>query len=303
MAANALSIYFTENEIKIAEGAYIKKKIHLSKCAQAKIPEECLQDSLIFHKENMREFLGGILTSNGMNAKKCHIVVDGNLIMAKNLVIPAVAESKLRKIIVADMVQVIGVPQNYIIDYEIKEVIKEGKSKSYNIMAAAIQKNKVKSCTDLLKSLKLKPETMNISNSTIEELALAEIGRDSTYIIADRFNENMTATILSNGKHMMSRSVGLNLSLVSIFNSSDGLANEVVSELSRIIGFYSSSQYGVRPKITNVYLTGDFAGDDNILEDISGALGVDTSFMGGDISADEKRMFTEYACAAGAFLK
>lgn len=282
------------------EGGSVKPLL----CSEAKIPEGVYSDSLVFNPDPAADFLRSALKDGGFTDKRCRLVVDGTLVSIKTLTTPAVSSSKIMRVVKTDMAQIIGTPSSYVLDYEILDRAKTVNGTTYSVMATAISKQKVESCAALLHTLGFNPELMTITNSSLAAFAMSCLPGDKTYIVADCFGESLTVSVISRGIRLLTRSIVLNLSLVNILNNSNGLANEVISELSRIVGFYNGSQRaGERPPIENVYLTGDFMGDQNVCENIRRILSIQTSYL--PVSASDPKdqdTLVRYAAAAGAVI-
>lgn len=270
-----ISILLCAGFVRLAEGKYDPRRgVFITNTAKSSLPDGMVGDGLSFEPEALAKFLTGLMRKHRFSERSCCLELDGCLVPIKVMTAPAVPTGKLKKIVASDMVQLIGSPSNYIIDYSVEDTVKGPEGDSHVLLVTALQRAKVAACYSAVRKAGLSAAMMTVSNSALSAFAGYYIGRDSTYIVADRTRGSLTLAAMSMGKCLLTRSVSLNLSLVNIFNSSDGLLNEVSSELSRTINFYGASQHGKRPPIERIYLTGDFASEPEIVAGIGAQLSV-----------------------------
>ena len=161
-----------DSHIKIAKREKGKIVVH-----SAQVPENLIKEGLIQVPHMVSDFLKDLRAQYKLPATECGIVVPDELVVCRNLTLPAMTVDQLKVNLPFEFTDYISdEPQKYVYDYALKEMIydEEGNPKEMNITGAVMSKESVDTYVRIFKNA-----GFNLKVLIPQEIAMTNVMRDA----------------------------------------------------------------------------------------------------------------------------
>lgn len=161
-----------DSHIKIAKREKGKIVVH-----SAQVPENLIKEGLIQVPHMVSDFLKDLRAQYKLPATECGIVVPDELVVCRNLTLPAMTVDQLKVNLPFEFTDYISdEPQKYVYDYALKEMIydEDGNPKEMNLTGAVMSKESVDTYVRIFKNA-----GFNLKVLIPQEIAMTNVMRDA----------------------------------------------------------------------------------------------------------------------------
>lgn len=211
---NYLSIDLGNSYIKVVEGRNQKNEIHIDKMFSVKLPEEVYSDGTI-HDENKFKLLLKAEVVSKVKATNTLLTLSPTSIIVRNMKIPSASDEEVYNMAKYELQELLPVDfEDYVFDYrKVRDLSEENSiEKLIEVQAAVMPAKLARSMFDLLKSLGLKPVSLNVNNSNAFKLFngnYSEIDFDKSYYALDLGGDSIGFTVIDHGNQVFSRTIDI----------------------------------------------------------------------------------------------
>ena len=283
-----LTIDITNESITVIEiTASEKKQTQIHNAIVFETPEDAYEDGNIKDKEKIASAIRSHLNENGITNKNAIFVLSSTKVVNREVMIPAVKESKVKGVISANSAEYFPVNiDDYIISHSILEtVVKEDKSKELRILAVAAPTYMVKGYYDVASLAGLTVESIDYIGNSMLQLIKTQTSANATTMVIQLGSESTVLNIVKGDTLLLQRTVpyGTNTAVQEVMdekgvdaatamtmlqndrlitvdfddNAVTGAFRYMINNIGRVMDYYSSKNPD-KP-IDEVYLTGDGA--------------------------------------------
>lgn len=180
MSKTVLGFDIGESNLKIVQQGSHGMEIH-----SIQMPDNLVQDGIVQMPHMMTDFLKGLKKEYGLPGGQCGLIVPDELVVCRNLTLPAMTEKQLEVNLPFEFSDYIsGEPQKYVYDYAVQEMIcnDAGEPVEMRLTGAVMSKDSVTSYVNMFKNAGFKLRTLipqEISLKNIMKVAVEE-GRVDT---------------------------------------------------------------------------------------------------------------------------
>lgn len=257
---------FVSNEtIQVVSGAAKGKKLIINSVITEPVKEGTIINGVITDASQLKNDIDQIFKNNKKLGKKINVIVDGSSINTKILEVPLLNEAKLMPFIETNYPEVEN-REKMLIDY----MVLEGKTEAggASVLSVLTEKDFVNEYSELITSLGIKIDTIDISLSSLIKLVKFGIKALGETFIVGVLDKNILALVLFvRGKFRFSRRIRI----VSEIGSEEILP-EMVKILSNMIQFNKSEK--TNADITDIYIGGFLPADNEIYKQLTDSLDV-----------------------------
>ncbi|MBE6842370.1 MAG: hypothetical protein E7510_06020 [Ruminococcus sp.] len=257
---------FVSNEtIQVVSGAAKGKKLIINSIITEPVKEGTIINGVITDASQLKNDIDQIFKNNKKLGKKINVIVDGSSINTKILEVPLLNEAKLMPFIETNYPEVEN-REKMLIDY----MVLEGKTEAggASVLSVLTEKDFVNEYSELITSLGIKIDTIDISLSSLIKLVKFGIKALGETFIVGVLDKNILALVLFvRGKFRFSRRIRI----VSEIGSEEILP-EMVKILSNMIQFNKSEK--TNADITDIYIGGFLPADNEIYKQLTDSLDV-----------------------------
>ncbi|MDO5559483.1 MAG: pilus assembly protein PilM [Oscillospiraceae bacterium] len=262
------SLFISNESVKIAAGEHSGKKIKVKTIINEQLDEGIMINGVIMDAPRLKTVLESVWKKNKSLSKKVNLTIDSSSLITKILEVPLLNESKLMTYISQNF-QDIENYENMLLDYMVLEPHTE--SGGASVLAVLAEKDFISEYTELLSSLGIKINKIDISLSCLIRIISFTKGKLGNTYIAAVFDKNIVVLVLFvNGKFRFSRRIRI----VSEINSEE-MFDELVKILSNMIQFNKSEK--TNSDITDIYMCGFLSQENQIYKQLSDSLDVKVS--------------------------
>ena len=171
----SLSFDMGDSHIKIAKREKGSITVH-----SVQVPENLIKEGLIQVPHMVSDFLKDLQKEYRLPTIECGIVVPDELVVCRNLTLPAMTEDQLKVNLPFEFTDYISdEPQKYVYDYALKEMIydEDGNPKEMNLTGAVMSKESIDSYVSMFKNAGFKIRTIipqEIAMTNIMRVAIEE---------------------------------------------------------------------------------------------------------------------------------
>lgn len=177
-----------DSHIKIAKREKGKIVVHA-----VQVPENLIKEGLIQVPHMMSDFLKDLRAEYKLPTGECGIVVPDELVVCRNLTLPAMTIDQLKVNLPFEFTDYISdEPQKYVYDYALKEMFydEDGKPKEMNLTAAVMSKESIDTYVNIFKNAGLNlrvliPQEIAMTNIMRNALEQGRIQADKEYCIVN----------------------------------------------------------------------------------------------------------------------
>lgn len=259
------SLFISNESVKITYGVHSGKKIKVKSIVNEALEEGTIINGVIMDAARLKKVLESIWKKNKYLSKKINLTIDSSSIITKIIEVPLLKESKLMTYIGSNFEDIEN-HEAMLLDYMVLEQRTE--SGGASVLAVLAEKEFVTEYTELLSSIGIKINRIDISLSCLIKLISFTEGKLAKTFIVAVFDKNVVALVLFvNGKFRFSRRIRI----VSEINSEE-MYDELVKILSNMIQFNKSEK--TNSDITDIFMCGFLSGDNQIYRQLSDSLEV-----------------------------
>ena len=296
-----LSIDMGSNSIKAVEGKLQKGVINVTKLAEVLLPEGAIADGKILNFELVVNALERLIKENSIKARDVIITTNSSSIINRDILIPSVQEEEMDTVVRYEIQQYLPINlDDYIVQFVVLDEIVDDEGVKLKVNVTAFPERVALSYYNLINALDLDPYALDVSYNAINKLAnLGEYTQKDGGLIGgpvafvDMGAASINVSIFKNNKLDFTRMIKmggdnilyalserLNMSIKSTefikFKDIDllsedeentknkvvqGVVNELLEELERIIQFYNNR---ASSKIDKIYIYGGISNLRNI---------------------------------------
>lgn len=157
------------------------------------MPENLIKEGLVQVPHMVSDFLKELRIKYRLPKTECGIVVPDELVVCRNLTLPAMTESQLKVNLPFEFIDYISdEPEKYVYDYALKEMIcdEDGNPKEMNLVGAMMSKESIQTYVDMFKNAGFKlrtiiPQEIAMTNLMRAALEEGKIQPDKEYCIVN----------------------------------------------------------------------------------------------------------------------
>lgn len=188
MKKMTLAFDMGDSHIKIATKEKGKIVVHA-----VQMPENLIREGLIQVPHMVSDFLKDLRYEYKLPKMECGVVVPDELVVCRNLTLPAMTESQLKVNLPFEFTDYISdEPQKYVYDYAIQEMIydEEGNPKEMNLTGAVMSKESIDTYVNMFKNAGFKlrtiiPQEIAMSNVMKDAVAEGRANAEEEYCIVN----------------------------------------------------------------------------------------------------------------------
>jgi Tfp pilus assembly PilM family ATPase len=166
-----LSIYLSDDRIKLIDGQIKGKKFYIKKFAEVATNVGSIESGNIKDVLAFTQAVQGLMNDNGIKPqKKVVVVLDNSRIVFREQEVPALPEKKLKVILVSDLFSD-AKSKNYVVDYVVDEKIKgEDKKFKYRIHLTYQTSDAIASIAKGVNELNMKCLSIDVAQNAMSKL-------------------------------------------------------------------------------------------------------------------------------------
>lgn len=207
MAQKLLSIYITNDTIKICEASKSGKNVKVKRVFQAQTPAGGVEDGLIVDIEGVAAAIYGVLRENKIRKGRLAFTITSRKIANKEVMLPYMRnQKKIMDIINANKEDYFPMNniEDYICRYTVLDTIEVDGNKQYNISVTAIQKEIIASYTELGRVLKMPVEIIDYYGNSTYQLLRNQMDEEGI-TLAIQVDSNITYVNVMRGQAQLFR--------------------------------------------------------------------------------------------------
>lgn len=283
-----LTIDITNESITIIEiTASEKKQTQIHNAIIFETPVDSYEDGNIKDKDKVASAIRDHLNENGITNKNAIFILSSTKIVNREVMIPAVKESKVREVINSNSAEYFPVNiEDYIISHSLLEtVVGDDKSKQHRILAVAAPIYMVKGYYDVASMVGLTVESIDFIGNSMLQMIKTQTSANATTMVIQLGNESTVLNIVKGDTLLLQRTVpyGTNTAVQEVMddkgvdaatamtmlqndrmvtvdfddNAVTGAFRYLINNIGRVMDYYASKNPD-KP-IEEVYLSGDGA--------------------------------------------
>lgn len=283
-----LTIDITNESVTIIEiTASAKKQTQIHNAIIFETPEDAYEDGNIKNKEKLASAIRDHLNENGITNKNAIFVLSSTKVVNREVIIPAVKESKVKEVINSNASEYFPVNiDDYIISHSILEtVVGDDKSKQLRVLAVAAPAYMVKGYYDTASLAGLSVESIDFIGNAMLQLIKTQTSANATTMVIQLGSDSSVLNIVKGETLLLQRTVPYGTStavnelmdekgvdattamtmlqnerMVTVDfddNAVTGAFRYLINNIGRVMDYYASKNPD-KP-IEEVYLSGDGA--------------------------------------------
>lgn len=236
----ALTFDIGDSHIKIAKREKGKIVVH-----SVQMPENLMKEGIVQAQNMVSNFLKDVRLEYKLPKTECGIVVPDELVVCRNLTLPAMTEKQLKVNLPFEFTDYISdEPQKYVYDYALQEMIydEDGNPKEMNLTGAVMSKESIDTYVNMFKKAGFKLRTI-----IPQEIAMTNIMKVA--VEAGRAEENKEYCIVNLGHRTTQVYVfnGAKLNVLRNIHLGSASIDKVIAEHESVDEFvartYKSTNY------------------------------------------------------------
>lgn len=283
-----LTIDITNESITVIEiTASAKKQTQIHNAIIFETPEDSYEDGNIKDKDKIAVAIRNNLAENGITNKNAIFVLSSTKVVNREVIIPAVKESKVKEVINSNSAEYFPVNiDDYIVSHSVLEtVVGDDKSKELRVLAVAAPTYMVKGYYDVANMAGLTVESIDYIGNSMLQLIKTQTSANATTMVIQLGSESTVLNIVKGDTLLLQRTVpyGTNTAVNEVMdeknvdaatamtmlqnermvtvdfddNAVTGAFRYLINNIGRVMDYYASKNPD-KP-IEEVYLTGDGA--------------------------------------------
>lgn len=293
-----IAIEIGAQTISIAQGIQKGNKVIVKNTLKVKTPPFSIKDGELLNVELLCDVIKNALLNNKITGSSLSVCINSTSIITREMIIPKTSKTQSLKLVSNEMFQARNLTTQYVIDYQIIEVLKEEKIEKYKVLAVAVPQQIVEGYVELCRMLGYRKDLIDIQfNSIYKTFAVQPtvVAKEKPIIIAHVGTNNGIFLIIEKGKITFSKTISLNISKYINLTSDkktidytkvdpgttysenrkklvENFIYDVAQEISKIIQFqFSRSSFST---IDDIYLSGPITNAVGIEKRLSNLLDV-----------------------------
>lgn len=283
-----LTIDITNESITIIEVTpALKKQTTVHNAVIFETPEDAYEDGQIKDKDKIAMAIKEQLNQNGITNKNAIFVLTSTKVVNREVLIPAVAEGKIKGVVNANASEYFPVDiEDYVVSHSVLEtVIGEDKSKQFKLLVVAAPIAMVKSYYDLASMIGLNVQSMDYVGNAMLQLIKTQTSANATTMVIQLGSESTVLNIVKGDTLLLQRTVpyGTNSVVTEVMdekgvdattamallqnerlitvdfddNAATGAFRYLINNIGRVMDYFATKNPD-KP-IDDVFLTGDGA--------------------------------------------
>lgn len=283
-----LTIDITNESITIIEiTASEKKQTQIHNAIIFETPEDAYEDGNIKDKDKIAVAIRNNLAENGITNKNAIFILSSTKVVNREVMIPAVKESKVREVINSNSAEYFPVNiEDYIVSHSVLEtVVGDDKSKQLRVLAVAAPVYMVKGYYDVAGMAGLTVESIDFIGNSMLQMIKTQTSANATTMVIQLGNESTVLNIVKGDTLLLQRTVpyGTNTAVQEVMddkgvdattamtmlqndrmvtvdfddNAVTGAFRYLINNIGRVMDYYASKNPD-KP-IEEAYLSGDGA--------------------------------------------
>ncbi|WP_069998220.1 type IV pilus assembly protein PilM [Cellulosilyticum sp. I15G10I2] len=306
MLGSVIGIEIGNNTIKLIEVIKKGTSLKVERFSLLETPKNCILDGTMHNIEPIYQTIAKEISQKKYKAKKAIILIQGNAIIIRNIVMAKQSEKVIRQLIAIRPEEYLPVDTaQYQIDFKIVREFEEKGEDKQEVVLVAAPNSIVLPMVNLIESLKWVPIQISIPSQALEKVFGQQERMvdaiDADILVIDIGGKSTTVTIIAQGHAVLTRIIEFGVDVIHEAIDSSFISPEeqemskdakkeydeylielikpqieynILSELERVLQFYYS-RFENRP-ISKVYLIGGGANVEGIKTYIQDALNIDT---------------------------
>lgn len=311
-----VAVELGKNIIKIVRGK-CNKKIFLSDYFEIDINDCSDWADERYNDTLLANLLAEAFNTHKLDKRNVRIVLSclPNLLI-REMVVPYTNERETYNMIKFEAKDYFPIDlDNFVIDYKLVEIIKEGRAKKQRILVIVVPKNLVQKIQSVSKQAGLNIKSIDIEANVLSCVlksyrAFSQNTEAGTEMVLNLEKGYVTAAIIRNGTLSMAKTFLEDLYKLSDTGdkgddfSNQLMINDIVDNIMKVMNFYVNRE---NSEINKIYVTGKMAYCQSITKLLNDRGGIEIEIMGGTDFIDGKNKLSgtdvcSYAVAAGGIL-
>lgn len=251
-----LAMYIGNERIKVVQGIYSNKMLHIKKSATYDYADNRIKTSKTEEKINLVvPAIYNCLGEQGIRGKSVHLVIDDAQSLYRELVVPRSTRWELSSIVYNEMAQILTDIDDYVIDYSIAYEFLHNNVTMYKVSITALTKSAYMKYAGIVRSASLKIKSLDICTNSYSHLMkfYGNFLSDLPYILVDVEDSFVNLILFEQGMRILSRSIDLSAIHVSGEDMS-GYQTTISDNISRMMQFQMTQKN--RKPVSRLYITG-----------------------------------------------
>ncbi|WP_058485237.1 type IV pilus assembly protein PilM [Defluviitalea phaphyphila] len=213
MEKTLLGIEIGNTNIKIVQGTKKGKNISLSNYKIIPTPKDSVRDGFIVDINSIKKSIEEFIITKKLLKQNTAIIVQGTGIITRDVLMPALPEKELKTVLEYQKDEYFPIDvSDYQTDFKILDEVETEEGKRLNVLLVAAPNSIINSSIDLVQKLNLKPKFIDIIPNCISRVfktksMISQEEEPNSIMILDLGGQTTTATILSEGNILFSRSI------------------------------------------------------------------------------------------------
>lgn len=164
-----ITIDICGDNVYLVEGLVTPGAIDVNKCAEAKLPDDTMEDGDIKNHAALVMTLTKLLNMHSYKATSAVITFTSGVVMSRRLTLPPGKPSEITAMVKSQMSQAVSVPGDFVFEYSYTKAV-QSKDAPNDVWAYALEKDFIEKYYAVFKSIKLRPVALDIHSNCIEKL-------------------------------------------------------------------------------------------------------------------------------------
>lgn len=285
VSKKVISIDFGNKYLKFAVGSFDGANISVDKVFSKEIEPNIIDNGIILDEQKLAQIIQKTISKYNIKAKDCYGYVYGTDIIKKDILVPAIlSEKDMDDLVATEISQILPIDiDNYVVRYKIvSDVEEKDGTKKFMLSCAVMNKQTVESYRKVIKMAKLKPVSLDLTTSAVENLIKYIVLSNSnapanvkdeiakgTICMAEVNSYTCSINIFKGGKLHFSRLVkssGISDEDFAVLSTSNDISeitssdtfeafNETLSEINMVFRYYTN--HNRTNKLDEVFVFGD----------------------------------------------
>ena len=308
-----LSIYLSDDRIKIIDGQIKGKKFYIKKFAETLTDVGSIETGNIKDVLALTQAIQTLMNDNAIKPQKVVVVLDNSRIVFREQEVPALPEKKLKVILVSDLFSD-AKSKNYVVDYVVDEKFKdEEKKNKYRIHVTYQTADAIASIAKGVNELNMKCMSIDVAQNSMSKLISDTAKLTGLNLLIDYENSFISLYVLDGNRRRFSKSSILYTKPPEAVSNVDSEAQEApdwqyfVKEFQNniisVCNFYEQKNAGT--EIQNIYLTGNISVlNEDFVQQLANATKMQVSYLPcpDNIIGMDHIDFNNYSSTIGALI-
>lgn len=243
----SVSVYLSNHNIQIAIGDAAKKKVVVQNLYNLSVSEGCLLNGVIISDNTLAKDIQNIWEQYNLPRKGIRLVIDSTQFFTRVVKVPKLNEKKTKELVQKEFSEIEN-QEKYMFDYRL--IREERKAGLVEVIAAAVEKEFVKSYLEFFKEIGIEVSDINISlNSQLKVYEMEPEMQDKTFVAVFLDGSNLISTLIENGRFKY-----FNRTRIFSEHGTEDFGVEIARTISSIMQFHAAGKSGF--ELSDLYIGG-----------------------------------------------